>query len=138
MRTLFAQRGMTLVEVLVVLTMVGILAGVALPKASAIQESMELESGAQQLMRELSLAQVRAIKENRTVAFAFESEKEYRIGNEYPRALPGSLRFASSPAPIQFASFGPPISGPATVAIASTSGRMRYVVLNGAGLVTLQ
>ena len=138
MRRTLAQRGMTLVEVLVVLSMVGIMAGVALPKASAIQESMALESGAQQLMREMSLAQIRAIKENRTVAFAFESQNEYRIGNDYPRALPGSLRFASSPAPIQFASFGPPISGPVTVAIASTSGRMRYVVLNASGLVTLQ
>lgn len=130
--------GMTLIEILVVLSMVGILAGVALPKAAAIQESIELESGAQQLIREMNLAHVRAIKANRTVTFAFESNKEYRIGDDAPRPLPGQLHFPSVPPAIQFASFGPPLTGPATVVIASAKGRTRSIVLNSSGYVSLQ
>jgi prepilin-type N-terminal cleavage/methylation domain-containing protein len=129
---------MTLVELLIVLAMVGILAGVALPKAAAIQESIELESGAQELMRELNRAQVRAIKENRTVAFSVASSTEYRVGADAPRALPNGLHFGSSPAPIQFASFGPPLSGPVTIGITSTRGRTRYVAINAGGQVSLQ
>ena len=138
MRRTLAQRGMTLIEVMIVLSIVGIVVGMALPKAAAIQESMQLESGAQQLMRELNLAQVRAIKENRTVSFVFESDSVYRIGTGEARPLPGSLRFGSVPSPIQFASFGPPLSGPATIQIVSPKGRARSLALNSSGYVTLQ
>src|SRR5688500_16839456 len=112
MRRNSSRHGMTLIEVMLVVSIVGIVAGAALPKAAAILESMALESGAQQLIREMNLAQVRAIKENRTVVFGFASETEYQIGNDGPRPLPGSLRFGSVPAAIQFASFGPPLTGP--------------------------
>ncbi len=138
MRRTLAQRGMTLIEVLVAITIVAILTGVALPKAAAIQESIELESGAQQLMRELNLAQVRAIKENRTVVFAFEGDTEYRVDTDAPRPLPGALRFGAAPSQIQFASFGPPPTGPAAVQLASPRGRTRSVMVNASGFVTLQ
>ena len=130
--------GMTLIEVLVVVSMVGILAGVALPKAAGIQESIALESGAQELMRQMNLAQVRAIKENRTVPFAFASSTEYQIGDAEPRSLPEKLHFSSTPPAIQFASFGPPLTGPATILVAASTGRTRAVVVNASGHVSLQ
>lgn len=138
MRSTSPRRGITLIEVLVVLAMVAILVGFALPKAAAIQESIALESGAQQVVRELNLAQVRAIKENRTVSFVFESETVYRIGTGEARPLPSSLRFYSAPPEIQFASFGPPVSGPVTLTLASSTGRTRSIVMNATGYVTLQ
>jgi type II secretion system protein H len=133
------RSGFTLIELLVVVTMVGIIAGLAFPKAAKIQESMALESGAQQVMRELNLAQVRAIKENRSVGFIRLDEKTYRIGAGETRELPDNLEFGSgTPAEIRFASFGPPLTGPASVEIASIHGRKRYVVLNSSGYASLQ
>ena len=129
---------MTLIEVMLVLSVVGILAGVALPKAAAIQQSIALESGAQQLIREMNLAQVRAIKENRTVPFAFTSSTHYRIGADQPRELPSKLHFGTTPAAIQFASFGPPLTGPATVRVESSTGKYRVIALTSNGYVTLQ
>lgn len=133
------RSGLTLIELLIVVTMVGIVAGVAFPKIAKIQESMALESGAQQVMRELNLAQVRAIKENRSVGFIRVNEKTYRIGTGETRDLPDNLAFGSAtPAEIRFASFGPPLTGPASVEIASVHGRKRYVVLNSSGYASLQ
>jgi type II secretion system protein H len=133
------RSGFTLIELLVVVTMVGIAAGIALPKAAEIQESMALESGAQQIMRELNLAQVRAIKENRTVGFIRLDERSYRIGTGETRELPENLEFGSAtPGEIRFASFGPPLTGPASLEIASVHGRKRYVVLNSSGYASLQ
>lgn len=132
--------GFTFIEVLIVLTIVGILAGLAMPKAAAIQESIELESAAQRVMRELNLTQVRAIKENRTVAFLRVSPTAYRIGAAGElRELPENIQFGSAtPAQIQFASFGPPLTGQATLEIESARGRKRYVVLNASGYASLQ
>jgi type II secretion system protein H len=133
------RSGFTLIELLVVVTFVGILAGLAFPKAAEIQESMALESGAQQVMRELNLAQVRAIKENRSVGFIRLDEKSYRIGTGETRELPDNLEFGSAtPGEIRFASFGPPLTGPASLEIASIHGRKRYVVLNSSGYASLQ
>jgi prepilin-type N-terminal cleavage/methylation domain-containing protein len=138
MRLSLPRSGMTLIEVMVVVSAVGILAGVALPKAAAIQESIALESAAQQLMREMNLAQVRAIKENRTIPFAFTSATQYQIAADQPHALPSKLHFGTTPAAIQFASFGPPLTGPVTVRVESNTGKYRVVALNANGYVSLQ
>ena len=134
-----ARSAFTLTEVLIVLAIVGVLAALAFPKARAIQESIELESGAQQVMRDLNLTQVRAIKENRTVSFLRLSASQYQIGTGEIRELPSRLRFGSvTPAEIQFASFGPPPTGPATLDIETVTGRTRYITLNASGYASLQ
>lgn len=129
----------TLLEVLIVLAIVGILAALAFPKAAAIQESIQLESGAQQVMRDLNLTQVRAVKENRTVSFVRLGASQYQIGTGEVRELPSKLQFGSAtPAEIQFASFGPPPTGPATLDIETKTGRKRYITLNASGYASLQ
>lgn len=134
-----ARPAFTLIEILVVLVFVGILAGLAYPKINAVQQSIELESAAQQVMRDLNLTQVRAVKENRTVSFTKLSATQYRIGTGETRELPSRLQFGSlTPGAIQFASFGPPLTGPATVDIQNTKGKTRRVSLNASGMATLQ
>jgi prepilin-type N-terminal cleavage/methylation domain-containing protein len=134
-----ARSGITLIEVVMVIAIIGIIVTWAFPKAAEIRESIELESGAQQVIRDLHLTQMRAIKENRTVSFFRVGSSQYQIGVGETRDLPSRLQFGSAtPAEIQFASFGPPPTGPATLDIENAKGRKRYIVLNASGFASLQ
>ena len=64
-------RGFTLIEMLVVIGIIVVVLGIALPNMRGLHEGHELESAARQLVADLSLARSRAINNRATVVVAF-------------------------------------------------------------------
>lgn len=67
------KKGFTLVEVVVVLVVIGILAGIAIPTYLKWIPGIRLKSAARDLYSNLQLARIQALKENVTVPVRFET-----------------------------------------------------------------
>jgi prepilin-type N-terminal cleavage/methylation domain-containing protein len=63
--------GFTLIEMMVVLGIIAVVIGIALPNLRGLREGSEIESAARQLIQDLSLARGRAINGRTTVAVIF-------------------------------------------------------------------
>jgi prepilin-type N-terminal cleavage/methylation domain-containing protein len=61
----------TLIEMLVVIAIIAILVGIALPNLRGFREGSEIEAASRQLIQDLSLARARAINGRTTVAVVF-------------------------------------------------------------------
>jgi prepilin-type N-terminal cleavage/methylation domain-containing protein len=135
-----SRRGMSAIETLVVLAMIGVLTAIAFPKIVTIRQQMELSSSADQVLRELNLVQMRAVKESRAISFYRLNSRDYRIGDTEMRQLPSGVSFgAGTPAEIRFASFGPLITGPAAVELEAVQiNKKKRVVLNASGFAKVQ
>jgi type II secretion system protein H len=80
--------GFTLVEILVVLAILGLLIGIAVPLYSGSQSRLRLTSAAQELMQDLRLARRLAIRDATVIRLVFDPEKAgYRI-QETSKTLP--------------------------------------------------
>lgn len=67
------QRGVTAVEALCVLAIIGILAGVTMPDAEPIRQRAELLGLASQVETDVHLARSEAVSRNRTVRFTLQA-----------------------------------------------------------------
>ena len=65
----FKQRGLTLIELLVTITIIGILAGIAVPSYQSIIEKNRLQAAVETFKSDLQLAHSEAIKQNQNVVF---------------------------------------------------------------------
>ena len=65
------QRGFTLIEVIIVMAIMAIVAGIAIPSFSANIESQAVRNAAQTLLSHMKQARVRALAENRVVSIKF-------------------------------------------------------------------
>jgi prepilin-type N-terminal cleavage/methylation domain-containing protein len=66
-----AARAFTLIEMLVVLVIIGILAGLALPAIRGSLESRSIDAASRQVLEDLSFARQKAISQRSTVAMVF-------------------------------------------------------------------
>jgi prepilin-type N-terminal cleavage/methylation domain-containing protein len=73
------QRAFTLLEMLIVLVIIAILAGLALPHIRGNTESVAINAACRQLVADLSLARQRAISQRSTVAVVFISPDIFNI-----------------------------------------------------------
>ena len=87
------QNGLTLVELLVVLTLIGLLVTLATPMASRALPGFELRTSAERLRSDLRLTRSAAIRQNRDAFMVFNVERGTYRRSDSDRvvALPGSL-----------------------------------------------
>src|SRR5688572_27532735 len=106
------HNGFTLIEILLVVTVVGFILAIGLPKLTEMRRGMLLDAAAQQLAGDLRRVQVEAIKRNRSLRLRRTSAVGYAMDSIGFSTLPTDVTFGTGSADsIRMASFGPPISG---------------------------
>jgi Tfp pilus assembly protein FimT len=133
-----ARAGFTLVEAVLVLVLAGILVGIAIPRFTAVRQSLHLDTAAQQLAGDLRRLQVEAIKRNQSLRMAKTGASTYTVDSIGARTLDGSVTFGlTSMDSIRMRSFGPPATGAATF-ILTSNGLTKSVMVNAAGRISVQ
>lgn len=130
------RRGMTLPELAIVLAIVGLLTGIAVPSVQNSMRQHSLEEATQKLGAALVEAQTIAIKKNRAVTVLRVGTTGYTVDGGSTRLLPTSVTFTSASADsVRFASFGPPTTGAVTFTVEWDADHRRTVSVNAAGRV---
>lgn len=75
-----AQRGATLIEVMMALTLVGILLALALPSFQSGMQNRQIRATAEAIQTGLQVARTEALRRNRAVKFEMQGENGWRIG----------------------------------------------------------
>ena len=144
-----SARGFTMIELAIVIVMVGMLMGIALPRFAEQRRRLQLDTAAHQLAGDVRRAQVEAIKGNRTVELARTGASTYNIQSVATVLVPlvtvfntgsfdGNVTFAAGSAVnVRLASFGPPVTGAATF-IVERGGAQKTITVTAAGLVRVQ
>jgi prepilin-type N-terminal cleavage/methylation domain-containing protein len=129
-----ARRGVTLIEMMIVVAIVGITAGFAWPKFIETRQQLAVESAAQRLTRDLGLARTEAIKRNRPISLRRVGMDAYRIDS-----VPAMREFGEgvvfkggAPVVVTFVPFGPLTTGPASFEVVHGNYSKR-VEINAAG-----
>lgn len=132
------RRGFTLIEMMIVMVIAGVLMAIALPGSAKLRRAMQMDSGAQQFMRELTRAQTEAIKKNQSRTVAKLSETTYQVEGMAVTELPEGVKFSSTSAStVRFAAFGPPPDGGAVFRL-ERADLSRIVDVTASGLVSVK
>lgn len=138
MRAIGRRKGFTLTELTVVLTALGILTAMAMPRIDDTRNRLTLEAATHEFARAFSLARSEAIRLNRTVTLTPVGDTAYVFPSGQQRSLPNGATFSATPAAsISFASFGPPVVGAGTYQI-SYKGRVSTIEITAAGFVRVE
>lgn len=128
--------GFSLLEILIAVTVMGILAALVGPNVADYVQRTKLDGAAQQLLGDLERARTEAIKRNSAVTLRKTSASAYTITSVGSRSLDGAT-FTSGSDSVRFAPFGPPTTGSATFVLTG-GGRTRTISVNDAGHVSVQ
>jgi prepilin-type N-terminal cleavage/methylation domain-containing protein len=124
--------GYTLLELVIVMVILSIVAGIAVPAMQSAAQSSRLETGRQTFIGDLRLARTEAIRRNRSVYVAMTSPSTYTIEYIGGRTLKEGVTFESAPDTVRFAAFGPLQTGMATYVL-DLDGTNTTVRLSAAG-----
>lgn len=127
------DRGFSLIDLIIVLAVTLVLASIALPPIGNTVRSVRLEATATTLAGDLARARIEALKRNQVVDVTLTSETEYEIEYVGVRTLENGAAFLEGPDLIQFAPFGPMLTGPAEFVL-GLGGETRTVSLAASGL----
>jgi len=144
------RRGISLVEMIVVLAVVTLLAGIAVLNHQALRARLALSMAARQVMMDLKQARMRAVAEhvNYRLVFAaggvsYRRQRKARSGYEDdvgPTPLPPGIVIVDCTAPSDAISFVPRGSAGSfgTVTVRNDRGEVQSVTVNIAGQVRVQ
>lgn len=111
MRWFEGQKGYTLVEMVVVMTLLAVALGGSAPLSRRVISRYELNTAAQTLLADVARAKIRAIQTNAVTTVKLESNQYYRAADT-PRQLPGLVKFADgSPDSVAFNGLGAVTAG---------------------------
>ncbi|MFN8627445.1 MAG: GspH/FimT family pseudopilin [Candidatus Binatia bacterium] len=145
-----SQRGFTLLEMIVVLALVAILAGIAVLNHRAVRARLNLGMAARQVMMDLRQTRMRAVAQHANYRIVFaaggESYRRQRKGtggyqdDGGPTSLPRGILIAACTAPGDAISFVPRGNAGSfgTVTVRNEHGDARSVTVNIAGQVRVQ
>lgn len=121
------EQGLTLVELMIVLLIVGVLAGIALPSFVGLMERSRIESAASDLMSSLQLARSEAIQQNAHVRIVgLDADQSPDASANYANGWEVRMLPEADNAPTRVYAEG----FPATVACANCVGEITF---NGMG-----
>ena len=145
-----ARGGFSLLEMIVVLAVVAMLAGIAVLNHQALRARLNLGMAARQVMMDLKQARMRAVAEheNYRIVFATGSasyQRQRKATSSYqddggPASLPPGIVIADCTAPSDAISFVPRGNAGSfgTVTVRNDRGEARSVTVNIAGQVRVQ
>ncbi len=73
------ESGFTLIEMMIVVAVLAIMAGIAIPGFMSLLPGMRLNGAARQVMGDLMAARMKAVKLNQRTKVFFDSSSQYRI-----------------------------------------------------------
>ena len=121
------QAGFTLIEIIVVLAILGLMAGLVLSRGPQRSGAVDMRRAAATVAGALRGARGRAIAINRTVAVRFDPNgTTLQVGDEARRPLPKGIAAAAATPPILFRPDGSSSGG--TVELEGEAQRARIVV----------
>jgi prepilin-type N-terminal cleavage/methylation domain-containing protein len=131
------RSGYTLTELLIVMMVVSIVMVTAMPPMWATVRGTRLEAARQELIGDLRLARMEAIRRNVSIAVQKTSATSYTIDSIGARTLRDGVMFSSAPETLRFAPFGPVPTGSATYAL-RLNGKSGAVRVSTAGNATAE
>ena len=102
------MKGYSLLELVLVVCLIGIIAGFLSFKFSGITDQIKLQSSARQILSDLQSAQMKAVSGHNDQEIIFSSDRYIIAGRE--RKLPSSVSIAS-PITVRFSPSGMPYPG---------------------------
>ena len=120
-------------ELMVGMGIIMVLVSIAMPPIARTIRSVRLETTTSGLAADLGRARIEAMKRNQVVDVTMISRTEYDIEFVGVRRLENGVAFQSGPALVQFAPFGPTLTGPAQFVL-ELGGATRTVSLTASGL----
>ncbi len=131
------DRGFTIMEVMIVIAIILVLVTIALPPMGNTIRSVRLNAATSDLAGDLARARIEAMKRNRVVDVTFTGEGEYEIEFVGVRKLEHGAAFLVGPGLVQFAPFGPMLTGPAQFVL-GLGDDTRTVSLAASGLPVVE
>lgn len=114
-RTEPSQAGFTLLEMLVVLVVLGLAAGLVLGRGPARSARLDLRAQSQQIAQSLRSARGQAIASNRRVTFVLDGAGRFAVDGGTVRTIPAPMQASLQPAAIVFAPDGSTSGGRITL-----------------------
>ncbi|MFQ5739292.1 MAG: GspH/FimT family pseudopilin [Acidobacteriota bacterium] len=137
------QRGMSAFELLIVLSVVGIVAAVAFPDYSTPASEYQLDSTVREMTFDLHLARMKAISRNKRFRVSFNPDRDtYTLQEEGLSGWQTAEPTKSLPVGIDLVRAGTPVfessgrtDGRITITLRNPEGRSRIVTVSIAGRV---